>query len=182
MSTKKPRITETKISIPDGISVDLNDTELAIKGPLGTNTKSFLRIPVSLSVGDDDIIIKATGNRKFHLSIMITARSLIKNMIKGATNGFSYRLKMVYAHFPMSVKVSGDKLLIENFYGERSPRVARIMGECKLKTDGDDVVIDGISLEDVGQTAANIERATKVKKKDQRVFLDGIYVYEKKKE
>lgn len=181
MSTKKERKSETKVNIPNGITVELNDTELAIKGPLGTNAKSFVRIPVSLSLVDDDIVIKATGHRKFDLSVMNTARSLIKNMIHGATKGFSYRLKMVYAHFPMSVKITGDKVLIENFYGERSPRVAKIMGECKLKTDGDDVVVDGISLEDVGQTAANIERATKVKKKDQRVFLDGIYVYEKTK-
>jgi large subunit ribosomal protein L6 len=39
-------------------------------------------------------------------------------------------------------------------------------------------VVQGLNLEDVSQTAANIEQATKVKKKDPRVFLDGIYVYE----
>ncbi|MCH8022526.1 MAG: 50S ribosomal protein L6, partial [Thaumarchaeota archaeon] len=89
MSTKKERKSETKVNIPNGITVELNDTELAIKGPLGTNAKSFVRIPVSLSLVDDDIVIKATGHRKFDLSVMNTARSLIKNMIHGATKGFS---------------------------------------------------------------------------------------------
>ncbi|MFQ6011485.1 MAG: 50S ribosomal protein L6 [Nitrososphaerales archaeon] len=181
MSTEKGKISETKVTIPDGITAELVDTELSIKGPLGTNKKSFLRIPVTISVVKDSVVIKALGHRKFDLSVMNTAKSVINNMILGATTGFSYKLKMVYAHFPMSVKTSGDKVLIENFYGERSPRVARIMGECKLTTSGEDVIVEGISLEDVGQTAANIERATKVKKKDQRVFLDGVYVYEKKK-
>jgi len=44
---------------------------------------------------------------------------------------------------------------------------------------GEDVIVQGLDIEDVSQTAANIERATKVKRKDPRVFLDGIYVYER---
>ena len=44
---------------------------------------------------------------------------------------------------------------------------------------GEDVVVQGPSLEDVSQTAANIELSTKIKNKDQRVFLDGLYIYSK---
>jgi large subunit ribosomal protein L6 len=69
--------------------------------------------------------------------------------------------------------------LIENFTGERSPRKAKIAGDVQIKVQSEDVIVQGINLEDVSQTAANIEQATKVKKKDPRVFLDGIYVYEK---
>jgi large subunit ribosomal protein L6 len=47
----------------------------------------------------------------------------------------------------------------------------------KVSIMGDDVVVEGPSLEDVSQTAANIESSTKVKGKDQRVFLDGLYIY-----
>jgi large subunit ribosomal protein L6 len=75
--------------------------------------------------------------------------------------------------------VKENTVLIENFTGERSSRKARIMGDVKVLTKGDDVIVQGINLEDVSQTAANIERATKVKRKDPRVFLDGIYVYER---
>ncbi len=63
--------------------------------------------------------------------------------------------------------------------GERSARVTEILGDCKVSVEGDDIIIKGVSLEDVGQTAANLEQATKIKRKDQRIFLDGIYVYEK---
>ena len=100
-------------------------------------------------------------------------------MVKGVTHGYTYRLKVVYAHFPISVKTKGDAVVVENFVGERSPRVSRIIGDCKVTTEGDDVVVKGVSLEDVGQTSANLELATKIKRKDQRIFLDGIYIYQK---
>ncbi len=97
------------------------------------------------------------------------------------TKGYLYRMKVVFAHFPVTVKVKGDTVGVENFMGERSARSAKIVGDCKVSVEGDDIIIKGVSLEDVGQTAANLEQATKIKRKDQRIFLDGIYVYEKKK-
>jgi large subunit ribosomal protein L6 len=72
------------------------------------------------------------------------------------------------------------KLLIENFTGEKTPRIVRIVGDSTVRVSGDEIVIQGINLQDVSQSAANIEQATKIKDKDQRVFLDGIYIFEKK--
>jgi len=89
-------------------------------------------------------------------------------------------LKIVFSHFPISVKAKENMVSIENFTGERSPRWARIMGNAKVLVKGDDVIVQGNNLDDVSQSAANIERATKVKVKDPRVFLDGIFIYEKK--
>jgi large subunit ribosomal protein L6 len=100
-------------------------------------------------------------------------------MITGVQKGFSYKLKIVFSHFPMSVKVQDKTVLIENFTGERRARKVKIIGDVKVKVESEDVIVEGINLEDVSQTAANIEQATKVKKKDPRVFLDGIYVYER---
>jgi len=83
----------------------------------------------------------------------------------------------------MTVKVKEDTrtILIENFMGEKSPRRVKISGETSVKVSGEDVIVEGINLKDVSQTASNMELATKIKNKDQRVFLDGIYVFEKKK-
>lgn len=103
----------------------------------------------------------------------------IKNMILGVTKGFRYWLRIVYSHFPISVKVEGDKILIENFIGEKSPRVARIVGNAKVKVQKNDIIVEGINLEEVSQTAANIEQATKIRGLDRRVFADGIYIYKK---
>ena len=86
---------------------------------------------------------------------------------------------MVFAHFPITVKTMGKQILVENFVGERSPRVADIVGDTKVTVEGDDVIVKGVSLEDVGQTAANVELATKIRRKDQRIFLDGLYIYHK---
>lgn len=88
-------------------------------------------------------------------------------------------MKVVYVYFPVSIKVEGDKVVISNFCGERKPRIAKIVGDTKVEVKEDDIIVSGINVEEVGQTAANIEQATKVKGKDPRVFLDGIYVYEK---
>ena len=109
-----------------------------------------------------------------------TVASHIKNMIIGVTQGYTYKMKMIYAHFPMSVRVEGDRVLIENFGGERAPRVAKVMPGVKVVVKGEDVYVMGIDKEAVGQTAANIQLATRVKDKDPRVFLDGIYVEEKR--
>ena len=79
----------------------------------------------------------------------------------------------------MSVKVENNKVLIENFYGERKARSADIVGDVNIKINKDVVVITGINLEEVSQTAANIEQSTRIKNKDLRVFLDGVYIYEK---
>jgi large subunit ribosomal protein L6 len=53
------------------------------------------------------------------------------------------------------------------------------MGDTKVTVKGEDIIVQGISLEDVSQTAANIQNSTKIRNKDPRVFLDGIYVFEK---
>jgi large subunit ribosomal protein L6 len=100
-------------------------------------------------------------------------------MIVGLTDGFTYNMKIVYAHFPMTVKAAGDKVTIENFLGERHPRTAKIVGDAKVQIKGEDVTVSGINKEDVGQTMANLEQATKIKGRDPRVFQDGIYLINK---
>jgi large subunit ribosomal protein L6 len=99
-------------------------------------------------------------------------------MITGVTKGFTYKLKIVFSHFPISTKVKEKTFLIENFTGERCPRKAKIIGNVQVKIEGEDIIVQGINLEEVSQTAANIEQSTKVKKKDPRIFLDGLYVFE----
>ena len=97
------------------------------------------------------------------------------------THGYTYKLKIVYAHFPSHREGQGQQRRHRELHGRALPRTSRIVGDCKVKVEGDDVIVNGVSLEDVGQTAANVELATKVKRKDQRIFLDGVYIFEKGK-
>lgn len=179
MATSTESVQESVVELPEGVTASLQDRLLVISGKLGVVKKDFRRINVNLEVSGGRVKVRPFSERKRDMIVMNTVLSLIRNMVTGVTKGFTYRLKVVYAHFPISVKVKGDTVLIENFIGERSPRVAKIVGDCKVTTEGDDIIVKGVSLEDVGQTAANLEQATRIKRKDQRVFLDGVYIYEK---
>ncbi len=119
--------------------------------------------------------------RKREVALVGTALAHVRNMVRGVTKGYTYKLKIVYAHFPVTVKVQDKerKLTIENFTGEKTPRNVKIVGSAKVKVVSDEVHVQGSRLQDVSQTAANIQNATKIKDKDQRVFLDGIYIFEK---
>lgn len=168
------------IQIPDGVEVHVEERVVTVKGEKGTLTRDFSDAPVSIQHENDLIRVQADWPRKREVALVGTVCSHVENMITGVTKGFTYKLKIVFSHFPISVKAKGNMISIENFTGERSPRWSRIIGDVKVSVQGDDVVVQGINLEEVSQTAANIERATKVKSKDPRVFLDGIFVYEKR--
>jgi large subunit ribosomal protein L6 len=68
---------------------------------------------------------------------------------------------------------------VVNFLGERAPRVTKYLDNVEVKVDGDDVILIGPDKEMLGQTAANLKRCCKIRKKDPRVFQDGVYLYKK---
>ena len=181
MSTKQIENTATEIQVPDDVKVDLKGSMLHVQGPLGKTHKNFKKIPVLIEINNNKILLKKTGERKKHLAILNTAKSLIQTLCIGVVDGFTIKMKIVYSHFPITVKVENKNVLIENFQGERAPRISMIKGNTSVVVKGDDVIITGPVLTDVSQTAANIQLKSKVKNKDHRVFLDGIYRYSKSK-
>ncbi len=178
MSTKLENL-EKRIPIPDDVKVNLEGLRLKVTGKLGSNEYDFSHMGIELSLDGKEIMVKVPGNKRRARAMLGTAKSIIKNMLTGVTQGFTYKMKIVASHFPISVKVSGNEVIIENFLGERYKRRAKIVGNTKVVIKGDDVIISGIDKYAVGQTATNIENATCIKKKDPRKFLDGIYVYKK---
>jgi large subunit ribosomal protein L6 len=181
MSTKQEEIFQATFDVPQKVKVSLKKHMLLVEGPLGKTYKNFKKIPVELNVKDNKVSIKAINTRKKYFAIANTAYSIIRTLCEGVVDGYTIKMKIVYAHFPITVKTKDDKVLIENFQGERAPRVARIHGLTKVASKGDEVVVTGPVLNDVTQTAAEIQARTKVKNKDHRVFLDGIYLYHKVK-
>jgi len=168
------------IEVPDGVEVKVDGRSVSVKGGKGALTWDFSEAPITIQLEDKEIKVQANWPRKREAALVGTISSHIQNMITGVTKGYTYKLKIVFSHFPISVKVKESMVSIENFTGERSPRLTRILGDVKVSVKEDDVIVQGINLENVSQTAANIERATKVKSKDPRIFLDGIFIYEKK--
>ena len=181
MSTEQLEKFEDTVEIPEGVTITQKKHMLQFQGPLGKTYKSFRSIPVDLEIKDNKVHLKAQGKRKRDYSILHTARSIIRNICEGLVNGYTIKMKVVFAHFPITVKVEGKTVKIENFQGERAPRTTTIVGNTKVIPKGEDVILTGEVWTDITQTAANIELHTKVKNKDHRVFLDGIYITEQKK-
>jgi large subunit ribosomal protein L6 len=171
-------VSET-IQAPDNVEMTLEGRKITVKGPKGTLVRDFAFAPVSIELEGKNIRVWAEWPRKKEASLVGTLRSHIENMITGVTKGFTYKLKIVFSHFPISVKLKDKTVLIENFTGERNPRKAKVVGNVQVKIQSEDIFIQGMDVEEVSQTAANIEQATKVKNKDPRIFLDGLYVYER---
>ncbi|WP_414469322.1 50S ribosomal protein L6 [Methanobacterium sp. ACI-7] len=164
-----------EIPIPEGITVTI-DGGITIKGSKGELSRKFNYSGISIKQEDKNVVLEVNFPKKKDKAMLGTIKSHITNMMTGLTDGFTYNMKIVYAHFPMTVKASGDKVTIENFLGERYPRTAKIVGSAKVQIKGDEVVVTGVNKEDVGQTMANLEQATKIKGRDPRVFQDGIYL------
>jgi large subunit ribosomal protein L6 len=173
-----PEISKT-VNIPDSVIITLEGRKVTVKGEKGTLVRDFSFVPIFIEAKGKTVRVWAEWPRKKEAALVGTIHSHIKNMISGVQKGFTYKLKIVFSHFPISVKVQGKTLFIENFTGERRERKVKLIGDVKVKIESEDILVEGVNLEDVSQTAANIEQATKVKSKDPRVFLDGIYVYER---
>lgn len=179
--TKVVHVVE-EVEVPENVSVEINGMKVKVSGPKGTIERDFSHIRgVEIRKENNKIIIETFFANRRKKALVPTIAAHIENMIIGVTKGFRYKLKIVYSHFPISVKVDekNRKIIIENFLGEKAPRIAKMVGNVTVKVKGDDVIVEGIDIEEVGQTAANIEHATKVKDYDRRVFMDGIYIYEK---
>ncbi|MGI0083823.1 MAG: 50S ribosomal protein L6 [Nitrososphaerales archaeon] len=177
--SKKNQMLSVSVEFPEGVDASFTNNELTVSGPLGRVKQNFSKMPVDLRIQGRTVEVSTHGARRTNRAMINTARSHVQNSIDGVTKGYQYKLKVVFAHFPVTVKVQGSNVLVENFYGERSPRVAKIVGDTKVEVQSEDITLTGVSVEDVGQTAANLEQATTVKRKDQRVFLDGVYIYER---
>lgn len=173
-----PEISRT-VQVPDGVEIRLEEKKITVKGTKGTLSRDFSGVPISIDSNGNVVRISAEWPRKKEAALVGTLYSHVLNMVKGVQKGFTYKIKIVFSHFPISAKVQGKSVLIENFTGERRARRAKIIGDVKVRVEAEDIVVQGLNLEDVSQTAANIEQATRVRRKDPRVFLDGLYVYER---
>ena len=173
---------EETVGLPDGVSARLDGNDLTIKGPRGELTRRFYHPRLTMEVSEG-VKISTEYPRRAQKALFGTWRAHVNNMVKGVLEGFEYNMKIVYSHFPIktSVKTTDGRreLVIENFLGERHPRRAAIIGDTEVKVSGDQVILIGSDIEKVGQSAANIEQATRIRKYDIRVFQDGIYITKK---
>ena len=176
----KKTVFNEKIELPEGITGSIKDNFLTLNGPESReNNKDFNNPLIKLDVDGNKILLTTTKATKREKKVLGTFKAHIKNMIRGVQKGHVYKLKICSSHFPMSVSINNNELIVKNFFGEKHPRVLKLKEGAETKLEGDLIVIKSPNKEIAGQIAGDIEQLTKITNKDRRVFQDGIYIIEK---
>ncbi|MBU5537201.1 MAG: 50S ribosomal protein L6 [Candidatus Aenigmatarchaeota archaeon] len=171
-----------EIAIPDDVSVEVEGNKVKVSGSRGELKREFkLTHDVKIQKQDKKLIVNSESASRKTKALVGTIVAHIRNMIVGVTEGYVYKMRIVYSHFPMNVKVDGNKVVIQNFLGERTSRIANIVGNTQVKIEGQEITITGNDLEEVGATASNIEQSCRIVGYDRRRFSDGIYLIKGKK-
>jgi len=170
------------VKLPEGFSAAIDGSAVTIKSSKGELSQGFSTHGVSFKVEGNSIMLEGRPASRKMNAILRTIASHIENMISGLQNVYQYRLAVVYSHFPMSIAVKGREVEINNFMGEKHPRVAKILPNVTVELKGKEVLVKSTDKNAAGQTAANLEKATKVRGKDRRIYQDGIFIVEKAKQ
>jgi large subunit ribosomal protein L6 len=181
MSTDDVRRDTVTVPVPKGVTLTVGRRTLTAKGPLGTITRPFPDDVLTFATagGSATLTLAIPANRRQAQALLHAWERHVGNLAVGVTKGFEAKMKVVAAHFPMKVQAKDSELVIENFLGEKFPRTAQLLPGVTATVDGDFVTLSGHDVEVVGQSAANIERTTRIRDYDPRVFQDGIYLVER---
>nr|CAG4646573.1 EOG090X0DNU [Macrothrix elegans] len=173
------------VKVPEGVTVKVNARRVTVIGPRGKLIRDFKHLALDMQmVAKDELQVSKWFGKKKEIAAVRTVCSHVSNMIRGVTKGFEYKMRAVYAHFPINCVTSEGNTVIEirNFLGEKFIRKVKMMQGVTVvnsQAQKDELILQGNDVEAVSQSAAFIQQCVKVKNKDIRKFLDGIYVSEK---
>ncbi|KAK2430176.1 60S ribosomal protein L9, variant 2 [Trifolium repens] len=185
----KTILSSETMDIPEGVSIKVNAKLIEVEGPRGKLVRDFKHLNLDFQLITDEegkkkLKVEAWfGSRKTSAAIR-TALSHVDNLITGVTKGYRYKMRFVYAHFPINASITNSNSAIEirNFLGEKKVRkVDMLQGVTVLRSEKvkDELILDGNDIELVSRSCALINQKCHVKNKDIRKFLDGIYVSER---
>ncbi len=169
---------EEIIEVGEGMNVEISGDTIKIKKGEDEVERKIV-FPVKYE--NNKITLKHDNPSKKDKKKMNSMAAHIRSMISGINKKYVYKLKICSVHFPMNVSVENDQVVIKNFQGEKTPRIAKILPGAKVEINNEEVTVESADKNKAGQTAANIERATIIRGKDRRIFQDGIYIVEKEK-
>ncbi|MBI2630179.1 50S ribosomal protein L6 [Candidatus Pacearchaeota archaeon] len=167
-----------EVEIPEGMNAEIVGDVIKISKD-GKSVEK--KICYEAKIDGKKIVIECKSPSKNEKKLIKTTKAHIKNMISGLNEKYEYKMQICAVHFPMTVTAAGNEVIIKNFLGEKKERRAQIVPDVEVKIEKEFITIKSASKDKAGQTAANIERATKIKNRDRRVFQDGIYITEKQK-
>merc|ERR1712194_267973 len=168
-------------TIPDGVQVTAKGRKIRVKGPKGVLVKDFTHTKIDISIKGNELLAQVFWGNRMQKACLRTVTSHVDNMIKGVTQGFKYKMRLVYAHFPINVKIIEDGTVVElkNYLGQKIVRRVELNAGVTIISNTevkDELILTGISVDAVSQSAANIQQSTRCCDKDIRKFLDGAYV------
>lgn len=179
-SSKKIEKLQEELEIPQGINVMLEGNEIILKKD-NKEVRRKLNNRIQVKVEGNKILLNCKKSTKREKKILFTIKAHIKNALEGLTKAFKYKLQAVSVHFPMTLEIdkSNNQLLVKNFLGEKKPRAIHIIQGVEIKVNKDMIELESADIEKAGQVAANIEKGTKIRLRDRRIFQDGIFITEK---
>jgi len=178
-SRSKDKLYE-EIEVPEGITASVEDDVLIMKKG-DKEVKRKLTALIDVKVDGNKVIVKADRVRKIERKLFGTFKAHIRNMIKGLIEGFMFKLQIANVHFPMNVSFDkgSNSIIVKNFLGEKTDRIIKLPQGVDVKVDKEDIEIKSHDIELAGDAATRIEKGTRVRNKDRRIYQDGIFIVEK---
>jgi len=173
--TKKSNI----IDVASGIAVKIDGKDIVLEKNGSKTYVRFNPVYAKIILENGKLTIAPTMIKKRAISVVNAVTKLVKNAIAGFDKEYVYKLSVVYSHFPMNIKVEGNMISVLNYLGEKKARKCRIMPGSSVEVKGKEIIVKGKDKYNAGQTAGNLEKMTKITKRDYRIFDDGCYIIER---
>lgn len=173
---------QESLTIPEGIVCTVNGTTITCKKAGVELSRAFALPGITFTLQGNMLTLRAIKGNKNDWKKIKSAVAHIQNLLAGVDTKFTYALEACNVHFPMTLKSEPGKITINNFLGEKVPRVVKIPSNVVLEVKGAKITLSSHDKEAAGQAAANIEKATKIRYRDRRIFQDGIFITSKPQE
>ena len=182
-------LTEEFVKIPDGVKVSVKARVVTIEGPRGKIVKNFKHVACDFKTAT--LNLKARKGKHVHIQMWFgrykqtcqvnTLAGIIKNMFIGVTKGFVYKMRTVNNHFPINAGIAkdGKSIEIKNYLGGKARFNIKLFEGCKVENSKflkDELIFTGIDNQGLAQSCAQISQCCDIGRKDDRKFLDGVYV------
>jgi large subunit ribosomal protein L6 len=146
------RIGKSPVELPGNVEIQLANSEISIKGPLGT-LKRALSAHVTVQKVENELRVVAVGESHAADAMSGTTRALLANMVLGVTKGYEKKLLLVGVGY--RAQAQGDKLNLT--LGFSHPVVHQMPAGIKVETPTQtEILIKGIDKQVVGQVAAEV--------------------------
>merc|ERR1712066_548382 len=143
----------------------------------------FKHLPIELRTANSghEVRAKMYFAKSKQLSMLRSVCSHINNLFDGVQKKYQYRMRLVYAHFPINATITngGSTIELRNYLGEKRVRVVNMLPGVKVDKSAqtkDELVVTGTDIDLTSRSAALIRQSCMCKDKDIRKFLDGVYV------